>query len=209
MIKAYALVVLATVLGGCAPRAMVWKGEVQWLDDYSGKNVVPFMEAGPALAAAAAIREMVRTNPFPRLFEGCASPEQGLDVAVYTGPTPGLFYVLVDQRFDRCGGPRVRVLDGWYEYAVTPQGDVVAEAPPTAGDAPPVSPPTPGPPPPEAGGSAPVPAAPPTPSPPPGPATLPPSTGASTTEPAPVSSPSPSPGPVTPPPTTPSQGHVP
>ena len=129
MARALTLLVLTTLVGSCIPRARAWKEPVQWPDDYSDKNVVPFMEAGAALAAAAAVREMVRANPFPRLFDGCSSPEQGLDVAVYRGPTAGLFYVLVDQRFDRCGGPRVRVLDGWYEYAVTPQGEVVAESP--------------------------------------------------------------------------------
>ncbi|KFE70510.1 hypothetical protein [Hyalangium minutum] len=134
MAKAFTLLVLTTMVGSCIPRARAWKEPVQWPNDYSDKNVVPFMEAGAALAAAAAVREMVRTNPFPRLFEGCSSPEQGLDVAVYRGPTAGLFYVLVDQRFDRCGGPRVRVLDGWYEYAVTPQGEVIAESPASAGE---------------------------------------------------------------------------
>jgi hypothetical protein len=188
MIKAYALAVLATVLGGCVPRATAWKGEVQWPDEYSGKNIVPFMEAGPALAAAAAIREMMKQNPYPDLFAGCSSPAQGLDVAVFTGPTPGLFYVLVDQRFDRCGGPRVRVLDGWYEYAVTPQGELVAEAPPSAGEAPPVSPPVPSPPPPAAGADMPVPVTPPTPP----PATPPPATGANPSAPAPVAPPTPS-----------------
>lgn len=96
MAKAFTLLMLTTLAGSCIPRARAWKEPVQWPDEYSDKNVVPFMEAGAALAAAAAVREMVRTNPFPRLFEGCSSPEQGLDVAVYRGPTAGLFYVLVD-----------------------------------------------------------------------------------------------------------------
>lgn len=132
--KVYALVGLAAMLSGCSAPASAWKGQVEWPKDYSGKNLVPFMEGGAALAAAAAIHERVRQNTSPRLFRGCPSPEQGLDVAVYSGPTPGLYYVLVDQRFDRCGGPRVRELDGWYEYAVTPQGVVVAEAPPPSAD---------------------------------------------------------------------------
>lgn len=134
MARAFTLLVFTALVGSCIPRARAWKEPVQWPENYSGKNVVPFMEAGVALAAAAAVREMVRANPFPRLFEGCSSPEQGLDVAVYRGPTAGLFYVLVDQRFDRCGGPRVRVLDGWYEYAVTPQGEVIAESPASDGE---------------------------------------------------------------------------
>ncbi|WP_179956422.1 hypothetical protein [Melittangium boletus] len=76
---------------------------------------------------------MLRENTVPGLFSGCTSPEQGLDVAVFTGPTPQLYYVVLDERFDRCGGPRGRVLDWWYVYAVTPQGEVIARAPPPAG----------------------------------------------------------------------------
>ncbi len=132
--KACALVVLAMVLSGCAVPASSWKGEVQWPDEHSAKLVAAPMAAGAALAAAGAIRELVRTNPHPRLFRGCSSPEQGLDVVVFTGPTPGLYYVVVHPRFDRCGGPVGRVLDGWDAYAVTPQGEVVAKAPPPAGD---------------------------------------------------------------------------
>ncbi|WP_395836461.1 hypothetical protein [Archangium violaceum] len=136
MLKAYALAGLVTVLPGCAVPRTAWKGTVEWPDDYSGKNIVPFMEAGAALAAAAAIREMVKQGLAmdPGLFWGCASPEQGLDVAVYRGPTPGLYYVMLEERFDRCSGPRYRVLDWWYVYAVTPQGEVVAEAPPPPAD---------------------------------------------------------------------------
>jgi hypothetical protein len=134
MIKVCALAVLAAMLPGCVRPAASWKGAVKWpeteQDEQSVKTVVPLTEAGAALAAAAAIREMVRTNPFPRLFLGCSSPEQGMDVAVFTGPTPGLYYVVLEQRFDRCGGPMGRVLDWDYAYAVTPQGEVVEEAPP-------------------------------------------------------------------------------
>jgi hypothetical protein len=139
------LTVLVGVLSGCVSPAAAWKGKVEWPDEQSAKIVAEPMEAGAALAAAAAIREMVRTNPYPDLFRGCSSPEQGLDVAIFTGPTPGLYYVVLHQRFERCGGPVVRVLDGWYEYAVTPQGEVVAEAPSMAaedGEGPP-SPPSP------------------------------------------------------------------
>lgn len=209
MIKACALAVLAMILDGCAPRAKAWTGEVQWPGAYSDKNVVPFMEAGAALAAAAAVREVVRTNPFPRLFVGCTSPEQGLDVAVFTGPTPGLFYVLVDQRFDRCGGPRVRVLDGWYEYAVTPQGEVVAEAPPTAGEAPLDSPPSPHAPPPETNPEAPSLPAPSTHSPAPEHGAPPSTPDARTNAMPPLSVPSATPGPADSSPTAPSQNNPP
>ncbi|ATB28950.1 hypothetical protein MEBOL_002399 [Melittangium boletus DSM 14713] len=135
MFKAHALAMLAVVLGGCAIPGAAWKGQVEWPDDDSRKNLVPFTEAEAAIAAAAAVREMVSANPYPDLFSGCSTPAQGLDVAVYTGPTLGLYYVLVDQRFDRCGGPSVRVLDGWYEYAVTAQGEIVGKAPPPPADA--------------------------------------------------------------------------
>jgi hypothetical protein len=65
MLKAYALTVLATVLWECAVPGAAWKGKVEWPDDDSRKNIVPFTEAGAALAAAA-IREMVRTpTPVP------------------------------------------------------------------------------------------------------------------------------------------------
>ena len=134
MLKVCMPTVLAVMLWGCVVPTAAWKGEIEWPDEHSARLVVQPMEAGAALAAAAAIREMVRTNPYPLLFRGCSSPEQGLDVAIFTGPTPGLYYVVLHQRFDRCGGPIVRVLDGWYEYAVTPQGEVVAEAPPMAGE---------------------------------------------------------------------------
>lgn len=130
MLKAFALTALAAVLSGCAAHTPAWKGKVEWPTEDTARLVGQPMEAGAALAAAGAVREMVRTNPYPDLFHGCSSPEQGLDVAVFTGPTSGLYYVVLHQRFNRCGGPAVRVLDGWYSYAVTPQGEVVAEAPP-------------------------------------------------------------------------------
>jgi hypothetical protein len=118
------------VLVGCAAPTSAWKGSVEWPDAASTPQVIPAVEAGAALAAAAAIREMVRENPFPDLFRGCSSPEQGLDVAVFKEPESGLYYVVLHQHFSRCGGPRGRVLDWWYEYAVTSQGEVVGKAPP-------------------------------------------------------------------------------
>lgn len=129
MLKARALMVLAAVLPGCVRPHPTWKGKIEWPDEHSAKLAVSAMDAGAALAAAAAVREMIRTNPHPNLFRGCSSPEQGLAVSVYTGPTPDLYYVVLDERFERCGGPRGRVLDWWYVYAVTPQGEVVGEAP--------------------------------------------------------------------------------
>lgn len=159
------LAVVAAVLSGCAASTASWKGAVEWPDESSAKLVVSPLEAGAALAAAGAIREMIRTNPHPRLFRGCSSPEQGLDVVVFTGPTAGLYYVVVHPRFDRCGGPVGRVLDGGDVYAVTPQGEVVAKAPLAAGEAPGVVPAHPSPPTPKPQSSSPeqtlAPAAPP------------------------------------------------
>lgn len=192
MLKEYALAGLAAVLPGCATPAAAWKGQVEWPNDYSGKKLVPFMEAGAALAATAAIRETVRQGlaTDSGLFWGCSSPEQGLDVAVYRGPTPGLYYVMLEERFDRCGGPRYRVLDWWHVYAVTPQGEVVAEAPlPPAEEAvaPPVAPSTPPPPPEQT-----LP-----------PAAPPPSPEANTPAPPPLPTPAPTPTPEVPPPAGP------
>ncbi len=131
------LTVFAVMLSGCVGRASTWKGKVEWPDEHSATLVAPSMEAGAALAAAGAIREMVkqRLATDPGLFWGCASPEQGLDVAVFTGPTLGLYYVVLHQRFDRCGGPSGRVLGEWDAYAVTPQGEVVGQAPLSSGEA--------------------------------------------------------------------------
>lgn len=139
MYKACVLAGLAIICSGCVRPATTWRGSVEWPEeetDSSVKAVAPPMEAGAALAAAGAIRELVRTNTDPGLFWGCSSPEQGLDVAVFTGPTQGLYYVVVEQRFHRCGGPSGRVLDWRHVYAVTPQGEVVAEAPPPRGEVP-------------------------------------------------------------------------
>ena len=173
MLKVCTLLLLAAVLSGCVPRAMAWKGDVEWPAEGDAQLVAPSVEAGTALAAAAAIREMLRRNPYPDLFQGCSSPEQGLNVTVFKYPKTGLYYVVVHQRFDRCGGPRVRVLDGWYAYAVTPQGEVVAEGPLLAGEPPPASTPIPAPgpdpalppvqPPPEAKADTPAPPASPSP----------------------------------------------
>jgi hypothetical protein len=149
MIKACALAGLAAVLPGCAMSSASWKGAVEWPTegDTSVTTLIPATEAGAAIAAAAAIRHLIKTNNDPGLFWGCSSPEQGLDVAVFTGPTPGLYYVAIGQHFDRCGGPIGRVLDWHHVYGVTPQGEVVAEDPIAPGEGPAASPSPPTPPP--------------------------------------------------------------
>ncbi|GHH01844.1 hypothetical protein GCM10012319_69850 [Comamonas sp. KCTC 72670] len=135
MFKALTVAGLVMVLHGCATTAPAWKGEVPWPNNHSARTIVEPSEAGAALAAAGAIREVVRTNPFPNLFAGCSSPERGMDVSVFAASTQGLYFVVVDQRFDRCGGPSGRVLDWWEVYAVTSQGEVIAKAPtPTSED---------------------------------------------------------------------------
>jgi hypothetical protein len=127
--KALSVWGLAILLGGCAHPKPTWTRDIQWPDEATASTAIPLAEAGAALAAAGALREVLLNNPHPHLFHGCVSPEQGLDVAVFTSPAAGLYYVAVEQRFSRCGGPNQRVLDWWHVYAVTPQGDVVAKAP--------------------------------------------------------------------------------
>jgi hypothetical protein len=142
------LLLLAMASSGCAWLRQTPKQAIEWPDPASTPLVGAPMEVGAAIAAAAAFREFVRQNDSERLFQGCASPEQGLDVAVFKDPKSGLYFVVLHQRFDRCGGPTIRVLDGWYEYAVTGQGEVLGEAPPLAAEEPapttpaPVEPPT-------------------------------------------------------------------
>ena len=196
MNKLYALALLTAVLAGCAMPAAARKPQIEWPGEASTQLIVPSVEAGAALAAAAAIREMVRTNPFPDLFRGCSSPEQGLDVVVFKDLSSGLYYVSIVQRFDRCNpcGSPSRVLDGYYEYAVTPEGEVVAEV--LLPDEAPVPSPPPGSTPAEQ--TAP-PAVPPTPrggrpAPPPAPATAP-----QPGDPPPAAAPVQSPPPVEPP----------
>jgi hypothetical protein len=130
MSRTRALMMLAVVISGCAVPAASWKGKVEWPAEGAATNIAAGVDAGVVLAAAAAVQEMIRQNKNSRMFRGCYSPEQGLSVSVFTGPTTGLYYVMLNERFDRCGGPRGRVLDWWYFYAVTPQGQVVGESPP-------------------------------------------------------------------------------
>lgn len=83
------------------------------------------MDGGAALAASVVIREVVQSlGPQSDLFARCPSPAEALDVRVTRWR--GLYYVYVDERFDRCGGARNRI-PGWFEsYAVSPVGEVLA-----------------------------------------------------------------------------------
>ena len=143
----WVLAAFAAMNGGCS--FLRWgktqPRQVEWPDERSAQLLVPSMEAGAAIAAAASVREMVRQAlaTDANLFWGCASPEQGLDASVFKGPAPDVYYVVLSQRFDRCGGPAGRVLDWWYVYAATAQGEVLGRAPPMAWEEPPASAPAP------------------------------------------------------------------
>jgi len=200
MRRTCALAILAGILGGCFLPDAARRREIEWPAPDQTPLVMPSVEAGAAIAAAAAVREMIKRNPFPDLFWGCSSPEQGLNVATFKDSKTGLYFVVVQQRFNRCGGPSGRVLDGWYEYAVTPQGEVLAEAPPpSAADfssPAPVNPP-PHPEKPSSSGQAPAPDAPPaTPSTAPPEPTAPPAPGSSVPPQTVPPLPSPSPQPL-------------
>jgi hypothetical protein len=83
------IAVLATILGGCATRRAARNSQIEWPDETAAPLVAPSMEAGAALAAAGAIREIVKENPYPDLFAGCSSPEQGLNVSIFKYPKNG------------------------------------------------------------------------------------------------------------------------
>jgi hypothetical protein len=152
MRRAYGWLGLLLGLSGCRHPTNTWRGVVEWPDAQSAKPVEYPIPAGAVQAAVGAVRQFVRLQP-SRLFSGCEHPEDGVNVLLFTGPTPGLYYVLLDPDFERCQGPRRRILDGWFFYAVTPQGEVVAESPhPPEEVAPPeVPPPAPAPEPPPTG----------------------------------------------------------
>ena len=102
--KTYVWMMVVVMVGpGCAVPTAAWKGKVEWPVEGAATNIAAGVDAGGVLAAAAAVQEMIQQNKNSRMF---------------------------NQRFDRCGGPRGRVLDWWYFYAVTPQGQVVGESPP-------------------------------------------------------------------------------
>ncbi|QSQ12319.1 hypothetical protein [Myxococcus landrumensis] len=100
MFKAVSRVGIVAVLHGCTAPSAAWEGVVHWPDETASKRLVEPLEAGAALAAAGAIREVVSSTRVPNLFAGCSSPEQGLDVSVFSDQTPGLYFVVVEQRFD-------------------------------------------------------------------------------------------------------------
>jgi len=102
-------------------------GNVSWpgRKDMSEVTNLGAMDGGAALAASVVIREVIQSlGPQSDLFARCPSPAEALDVRV--SRWRGLYYVSVDERFDRCGGPRNRI-PGWFvSYAVSPSGVVLA-----------------------------------------------------------------------------------
>lgn len=83
------------------------------------------VDGGAALAASAAIREVVqRLGSDNELFARCPSPAEALDARVFKWRN--VYYVTVDERFDRCGAARSRFPDWFESYAVSPAGVVLA-----------------------------------------------------------------------------------
>lgn len=130
MRRLYPAAVLAALMGGCASTTPTsTRGPAYWESPATLKPLTPLIEAGAVLAGAAAVRTAIRENDIPDLFKGCARPQDGLDVIVYPGDKPGLYFIHVRQNFSRCGGGVVRVLDWSPLYAVTAEGEVLERAP--------------------------------------------------------------------------------
>lgn len=125
------LPVLSALVGvGCStPTAAVRKpgASVKWpgRKDVSDVTSLGSVDGGMALAASAAIQEVVRTRgPQSEVFARCPSPAAALDARVFKWRD--VYYVTVDERFDRCGGARSRFPDWFESYAVSPTGVVLA-----------------------------------------------------------------------------------
>lgn len=122
------LPVLSALVGvGCAtPTAHKPGAGIKWpgRKDVSDVTNLGSVDGGTALAASAAIQEVVRTlGPRSEVFARCPSPAAALDARVFKWHD--VYYVTVDERFDRCGAARSRFPD-WYEsYAVSPTGVVL------------------------------------------------------------------------------------
>ncbi|WP_257448415.1 hypothetical protein [Archangium lipolyticum] len=128
------LLQVLSVLGcvGCATTSSTTTsrgpgGNVSWPGrrDITEVTNLGSMDGGAALAASVVIREVIQSlGPRSELFARCPSPAEALDVRV--SKWRGLYYVTVDERFDRCGGSRNRI-PGWFEsYAVSPSGVVLS-----------------------------------------------------------------------------------
>lgn len=124
-------VVFALVCVGCASTATAQKpgggGGVEWPGRSHVSEITNLgaVDGGAALAASAAIREVVqRVGPESELFSKCPSPAAALDARVFKWRN--VYYVTVDERFDRCGEARSRFPDWFESYAVSPAGVVLA-----------------------------------------------------------------------------------
>lgn len=121
--------VSALVCTGCASTATAQKpgGGVEWPGRRDASDITNLgaVDGGAAVAASAAIREVVqRVGPESELFAQCPSPAAALDARVFKWRD--VYYVTVDERFDRCNGPRSRFPDWFESYAVSPAGQVLA-----------------------------------------------------------------------------------
>ena len=122
-------VLSALVFTGCASTATAQKpgGGVEWPGRRDASDITNLgaVDGGAALAASAAIQQVIqRVGPESELFSKCPSPAAALDARVFKWRD--VYYVTVDERFDRCGGARNR-FPGWFEsYAVSPAGEVLA-----------------------------------------------------------------------------------
>lgn len=120
-------VLSALVCVGCSSTATAHKpgGGVEWPGRRDASDITNLgaVDGGAALAASAAIREVVR-RVGPELFSKCPSPAAALDARVFKWRD--VYYVTVDERFDRCGGARSRFPDWFESYAVSPTGVVLA-----------------------------------------------------------------------------------
>lgn len=126
------LPLLSALVGvGCASTATAQKpeggGGVEWPGRSNVSEITNLgaVDGGAALAASAAIREVVqRVGPESELFSKCPSPAAALDARVFKWRD--VYYVTVDERFDRCGEARSRFPDWFESYAVSPAGVVLA-----------------------------------------------------------------------------------
>lgn len=124
-------VLSALVCTGCATTTTATAqkpgGSVEWPGRRDASDITSLgsVDGGAALAASAAIHEVVqRLGPTSELFARCPSPAQALDARVYKWRD--VYYVTVDERFDRCGQARSRFPDWFESYAVSPAGVVLA-----------------------------------------------------------------------------------
>jgi hypothetical protein len=123
LVRARVIPVVVILFAGCfkpMPEYILWPHR----ESYAAMEPVVLSENGEALMAAAAVLETLTEDPEYRdYFKGCSTPAAGLGVTVYA--RHGIYYVTPNQRFERCGGGRFRVLDWWEVYAVLPTGEVL------------------------------------------------------------------------------------